>query len=87
MKPTNHPPVVIIETIDGRAYTGATLEAAVRAMRASAWACTEGSLRGYLQGVSRRVMLWNKAPIRTTNITDFCADMEAAGMLVVRRAA
>lgn len=86
MKP-NREPVVIIETIDGRAYAGPTLEAAVRAMRASAWACTEPTLRGYMHGVARRVLMWNKAPVRTTNITDFCADMEAAGMLIVRQAA
>jgi hypothetical protein len=78
--------VVMIETLDGRAYVGASLKDAVQQMRASAWACPETTLRAYMAGVSRRVMQWNKQPIRSGDVVEFVNDLEAAGIIVVRNA-
>jgi hypothetical protein len=78
--------VVMIETLDGRSFVGATLKECIQRMRASAWACAEDSLRAYMVGVAERVMLWNKQPIRVDNVETFVHDMEQAGVLIVRTA-
>jgi hypothetical protein len=76
----------MIETIDGRAFVGNDLRDVVQKIRASAWACTEASLKGYMQGVSRRAGVWTKtAIVRTDTVENFVADMEAAGLYKVHR--
>lgn len=77
---------VIIETIDGRAFVGDSLRDAVQKIRASAWACTDTTLRGYMQGVARRAGVWTKtANVRTDSIEHFVADMCDAGLYRVHR--
>jgi len=89
MKPTPLIPPsnnVIIETIDGRAFVGTSLKDAVQKIRASAWACTDTTLRGYMQGVSRRATEWTKHTIvRTDTVENFVFDMEACGLYRVHR--
>jgi muconolactone delta-isomerase len=77
---------VVIETLDGRSYVGATLREAVQRIRASAWACTDSSLRGYMESVARRAGEWTKhAIVRTDSIDNFVADMESCGLFRVHR--
>jgi len=87
MKPTAPiPGGVLIETIDGRAFIGDSLKDAVQKIRASAWACTDTTLRGYMQGVSRRATEWTKHTIvRTDTVENFVFDMEACGLYRVHR--
>jgi hypothetical protein len=77
---------VIIETIDGRAFVGTSLKDVVQKIRASAWACTDSTLRGYMQSVARRASEWTKrANVRTDTIDNFVYDMEACGLYRVHR--
>jgi hypothetical protein len=78
---------VVIETIDGRSYFGSNLRECVQRVRASAWACTDPTLRAYMQSVARRAGEWSKASVRTDTIDNFVADMEAAGLYRVHRVA
>ena len=77
-------PAVVIEAIDGRAYIGASHRDALQSMRMSGWGCPEGSLKKYMAAVARRVLLWNKSPVRTTSVDEFLSDLEAAGIVTVR---
>ena len=76
----------VIEAPDGRTYRGPTLEDALQDMRASAWACTERTLSGYMKGVARRVRDWDGTRIRTDSVDHFVADMVQAGQLFIRSA-
>jgi hypothetical protein len=72
---------IVIETIDGRAFVGTSLRDCVQKIRASAWACTEPSLKGYMDGVAKRAFDWTKSgKVRTNTIENFVRDMEAVGL-------
>jgi hypothetical protein len=75
---------VIIETLDGRSYTGATLTDAIEEMRASAWAVPSDTLLDYMKGVSFRTLQWNESVVRYDTIEHFVEDLVAAGILVMR---
>ncbi len=72
---------ILIETIDGRAYVGTSFRDCVQKIRASAWACTDPTLKGYMRGVARRAGVWTKtANVRVDTIENFVRDMEACGL-------
>jgi len=77
---------VLIETIDGRLFVGTSLRDVVQKIRASAWACTDSTLKGYMRGVARRAGIWTKtANVRVDTMENFVADMEACGLYKVHR--
>ena len=77
---------VLIETIDGRLYVGDSFRDVVQKIRASAWACTDKTLKGYMQGVARRAGVWTKtAMVRHDSIENFVHDMEACGLYKIHR--
>jgi hypothetical protein len=89
MKPNTYsaerPARMVIETIDGRAYVANSAAIAVDRMRADAWACTERTASAYMHGVARRVVAWNKYPVRADEGADtFINDLHAAGLLTIR---
>jgi hypothetical protein len=76
----------IIETIDGRLFVGTSYRDVVQKIRASAWACTEGTLKGYMQGVARRARDWTKAAnVRTDTVENFVNDMVECGLYRVHQ--
>ena len=83
-KKSPNAPLVVIEALNGRTYHGPTLEDALQDMRASAWACTDRTLSGYMKGVARRVKMWDGTRIRTDSVDHFVADMVQAGQLIIR---
>jgi hypothetical protein len=74
---------MMIETLDGRVYTGDTLRDVIEQMRAAAWAVPSRTLRAYMRGVSKRVFQWNKQPVRDDSVDHFVDDLVAAGILVI----
>jgi hypothetical protein len=77
---------VRIETIDGGVYEGATLEAALDALRTSAWGLPEcKTLKTYMTRVATRCADWNKATVRTDTVEHFVADLSLVGLIRVIR--
>lgn len=77
---------MILESLDGRAFAGASLADALDRMRDAAWGCPgRGSRLAYMRRVAERVMQWNKAYVRSDTIEGFIDDMERAGLLTIRR--
>jgi len=75
----------VIETLDGRAYVGETVAAALDMMRQSAWGCPgKASIKTYRDAVARRVLQWNKCFVRTDSNESFLADLESAGIITIR---
>jgi hypothetical protein len=83
MKPRKSIARLVVETFDGRAYTGENVNALVAAMRTGAWACSRPTLGGYMKGVAVRSLRWNKAVIRADDCENFLRDLEAAGFIEV----
>ena len=77
-------PLVVIQARNGRTYHGPTLEDALQDMRASAWTCTDRTLRGYMKCVARRIRMGDGTRIRTGRVDHFVADMVQAGHLIIR---
>jgi hypothetical protein len=73
----------MIETLDGRIYTGASLTDAVEEMRASAGHVPSKTLREYMEGVAFRTAQWNKSVVRADTVEHFAEDLVAAGIIVI----
>lgn len=77
---------IVIETLDGRIYMGTSELDAIDAMRAAAWGCPgQRSRIGYMRSVAWRVGQWNKRHVRTDSPSEFLEDLQAAGVVIVRR--
>jgi hypothetical protein len=74
----------VIEMFHGRAYVVASLEEAFRLLRADAWACSDQTRKGYMHGVARRCLDWNKAIVRTDSVAHFLEDLERSGHITIR---
>lgn len=87
MKPIviDHPALVVIECIHGQLYAGLTLADALGRWREDSPHIRAKTQRAWMDGIARRTLAWNKMHVRTDSVENFCADLEMAGQIVVRR--